>query len=59
MKTFLLKLAIFSITCFVLLNLVAIFYDTTSRRSVEDPGGNLRRNQEIASILVVPDGRSR
>jgi len=58
MNIFICKLAFFSVTCFVLLNLVAIFYDTTSRRRVEDPGGEIydaihRSHQPSACPTIV------
>ncbi len=62
MKNFLVKLAIFSVTCFVLLNLVAIFYDTTSRRRVEDPGGEIydaiKRSHQPSSCPTIVVGDS-
>jgi hypothetical protein len=62
MKRFLLKLGFFSLTCFVLLNVVAIFYDTTSRRRVEDPGGEIydaiRRSHQPSTCPMIVIGDS-
>lgn len=61
MQRFLLKLTFFSATCFVLLNLAAMFYAKTSPRRVNDPGGEIydaiKRSHEssTASTVVIGD----
>jgi hypothetical protein len=62
MKRFLLKLILFTVACFVLLNLIAVLYDLTSRRRVEEPGSEIydaiNRSHQPSSCTTIVVGDS-
>ena len=64
MKRFLFKLALFSVTCFVVINIAAAIHDRIQPSRVEDPGGEIydaiKRSHQATSAtsLVVGDSVS-